>query len=293
MEASAITNILLPLALGVIMLGLGLSLTLEDFRRVAVYPRAVVAGLLLQMFVLTAVALGAAKLFGLAPELAVGLMLLAASPGGATANIFSHLARGDVALNITLTAINSALALLWLPLVVNWSLDHFLGQGQYIAPPTGKIVEVAAIIVLPVALGMIVRARAPGFAMKMERPIRIFAVIFLALLVAGAIAQEWKTLGPALAAVGLACLVFNLVSLAVGYAAPLALKLPRRQAIAIAMEIGIHNGTLAIYIALNVLQKPSMSLAPAIYSLIMFITAALFVLLLARRHAPAAAGAKA
>jgi BASS family bile acid:Na+ symporter len=263
-----------------------LSLTLEDFRRVAVYPRAVVAGLLLQMFVLTAAAFAAAKLFGLAPELAVGLMLLAASPGGATANIFSHLARGDVALNITLTAINSALSLLWMPFVVNWSLDHFVGRGQYIPPPVGKVVEVAAIIVLPVVLGMILRGRAPGFAQRMERPIRIFAVVVLALLVVGAIAQEWKTLGPALAAVGLACLAFNLISLATGYAAPLALKLPQRQAIAIAMEIGIHNGTLAIFIALNVLNSAPASLAPAIYSLIMFVTAALFVLIVARRHAP-------
>ena len=289
MEASAITNILLPLALGVIMFGLGLSLTIADFRRVAVYPRAVVAGLVLQMFVLTAAAFGVAKLFGLAPELAVGLMLLAASPGGATANIFSHLARGDVALNITLTAINSALSLLWLPFIVNWSLDHFLGKGQYIPPPVGKIVEVAAIIVLPVVLGMIVRGQAPGFAQRMERPIRIFAVVVLALLVAGAIVQEWKILGPALAAVGLACLSFNLISLAVGYAAPLALKLPQRQAIAIAFEIGIHNGTLAIFIALNVLKNSPMSLAPAIYSLVMFITAAIFVVIITRRHAPAAA----
>jgi len=285
MEASAITNILLPLALGVIMFGLGLALTIADFRRVAVYPRAVVAGLLLQMIVLTAAAFAVAKIFGLAPELAVGLMLLAASPGGATANIFSHLARGDVALNITLTAINSAFSLLWMPFVVNWSLDHFVGRGQYIPPPVGKIVEVAAIIVLPVVLGMIVRGQAPAFAARMERPIRIFAVVVLALLVAGAIAQEWKILGPALAAVGLACLAFNLVSLAVGYAAPLALKLPQRQAIAIAMEIGIHNGTLAIFIALNLLKSSPMSLAPAIYSLIMFVTAGIFVFVLSRRHA--------
>ena len=291
MEASVITNILLPLALGVIMFGLGLSLTHEDFRRVAVYPRAVVAGLVLQMVVLTAAAYGVAKLFALSPELAVGLMLLAASPGGATANIFSHLARGDVALNITITAINSALSLLTLPFIVNWSLDHFLGRGQYIPPPVGKIVEVAAIIVLPVVLGMIVRSRAPGFAQRMERPIRLFAVLVLALLVAGAIVQNWKILGPALAAVGLACLGFNLISLAVGYAAPLALKLPNRQAIAIAMEIGIHNGTLAIFIALSVLEKPQMSLAPAICSLVMFLTAAVFVVVLGRRHAPAPARA--
>lgn len=289
METSAITNILLPLALGVIMLGLGLSLTLEDFRRVAVYPRAVVSGLLLQMLVLTAVAFGCARVFGLPPELAVGLMLLAASPGGATANIFSHLARGDVALNITLTAINSALSLLWLPFVVNWSLDHFLGQGQYIPPPVGKIVEVAAIIVLPVVIGMVLRGRAPGFAARMEYPIRLVAVVFLALLVAGAIGENWKILVPALIAVGLACLVFNVISLAIGYAAPLVLRLPRRQAIGIAMEIGIHNGALAIYIALNVLKLPQTSFAPAIYSLIMFVTAAIFVVLVTRRHAPARA----
>lgn len=289
MEASAITNILLPLALGVIMLGLGLSLTIEDFRRVAVYPRAVVAGLILQMFALTAVAFGAATVFGLAPELAVGLMLLAAAPGGATANIFSHLARGDVALNITLTAINSALSLLWMPFVVNWSLDHFVGRGQYIPPPVGKIVEVAAIIVLPVVIGMVIRSQAPRFAANMERPIRIVAVIFLALLVAGAIGENWKILVPALLAVGLACLTFNVISLAVGYAAPLVLRLPQRQAIAIAMEIGIHNGALAIYIALNVLKMPQASFVPAIYSLVMFITAALFVVILTRRHAPVAA----
>lgn len=287
MEATAITNVLLPLALGVIMLGLGLSLTLDDFRRVAVYPRAVVAGLALQMFVLTAAAFGCAKLFALPPELAVGLMLLAASPGGATANIFSHLARGDVALNITLTAINSALSLFWLPFVVNWSLDHFVGRGQYIPPPIGKIVEVAAVIVLPVVIGMILRGRAPRFAARMERPIRIFAVVFLAVLVAGAIGENWKILGPALAAVGLACLAFNVISLAVGYAAPLVLRLPQRQAIGIAMEIGIHNGALAIYVALNVLKMPQASFAPAIYSLVMFVTAAVFVVLVTRRHAAA------
>jgi BASS family bile acid:Na+ symporter len=277
MEASAITNVLLPLALGIIMLGLGLSLTVADFRRVALYPRAVVAGLALQMAVLVAVAFGLAKLFGLAPELAVGLMLLAASPGGATANIFSHLARGDVALNITLTAINSALALVTLPLIVNWSLEHFLGAGRYIPPPVQKVVEVAAIIILPVVAGMLVRARAPAFALRMERPIRVFAVLVLAALIAGAIVQEWKTIGPAFAAVGLACLAFNLLSLGVGYIAPRALALPRRQATAIAFEIGIHNGTLAIFIALNVLDSSAMSLAPAIYSLIMFVTAAAFV----------------
>ena len=293
MEASAITNVLLPLALGVIMFGLGLALSVADFRRVAVYPRAVIVGLVIQMLVLTGVAFGLATLFRLPPELAVGLMLLAASPGGATANIFSHLARGDVALNITLTAINSALSLLTLPLILNWSLDHFLGNGQYIPPPVGKVIEVAAIILLPVVIGMIVRAKAPGFAPRMEKPIRVFAVIVLAILIAGVLIQEWSKLGDALVSVGLACLAFNLVSMGAGYLVPIAIKVPHRRAIAVAMEIGIHNGTLAIFIAVNVLKSPDMSLAPGIYSLIMFVTATVFIYILSRRHTvdPAAARA--
>ena len=283
MQASLLTNLLLPLALGVIMLGLGMGLTLDDFRRVARYPRAVLTGLILQVLILPAVAFALALAFGLPPELAVGLMLLAASPGGATANIYSHLARGDVALNITLTAINSLLCLLTLPLILNWSLEYFLGAGQYVPPPVRKVIEVAVIIVLPVVIGMVVRAYAPRLAGRVEKPLRLLSVLVLVLLVAGAIAQERDTLVGFFAVVGLACLSFNLISMGVGYAAPIALKLPRRQAIAIAMEIGIHNGTLAIFIALNVLGNARISVPAAVYSLLMFATAAVFAFALNRR----------
>ncbi|KAF1720019.1 bile acid:sodium symporter family protein [Pseudoxanthomonas wuyuanensis] len=285
MQATLLTNLLLPLALGIIMFGLGLGLTTEDFRRVARYPRAVLTGLTLQVLVLPWAAFGLALGFGLTPELAVGLMLLAASPGGATANIYSHLARGDVALNITLTAINSLLCLLTLPVILNLALEYFLGAGQYVPPPTKKVIEVAVIIVLPVLLGMVVRAKAPAFAARAEKPLRLLSVLVLALLVAAAVAQEWNTLLTYFAVVGLACLLFNLISMGVGYAAPLALKLPKRQAIAIAMEIGIHNGTLAIFIALNVLQNATMSVPAAVYSLLMFVTAAVFAWRVSRNQA--------
>ena len=288
MQASLLTNLLLPLALGVIMFGLGLGLSREDFQRVAAYPRAVLVGLCLQVLVLPWVAFGLALAFGLPPTLAVGLMLLAASPGGATANIYSHLARGDVALNITLTAINSVLCLLTLPLILNLSLEYFFGSGQYVPPPIRKVVEVAVIIVLPVVLGMFIRARAPGFAARTEKPLRVMSVLVLALLIVAAVAQAWSTLLAWFATVGLACLLFNLASMGVGYGAPLALRLPRRQAIAISMEIGIHNGTLAIYIALNVMQDAVMSVPAAIYSLLMFFTAALFAWWLNRRSRGAA-----
>jgi bile acid:Na+ symporter, BASS family len=283
MQATLLTNLLLPLALGVIMLGLGLGLTLDDFRRVARYPRAVLIGLFLQTGVLPWAAFALALLFKLPPELAVGLMLLAASPGGATANIYSHLAHGDVALNITLTAINSLLCLLTLPIILNLSLEYFLGAGQYVPPPVQKIVEVALIIVLPVALGMTIRHFATAFALRMEKPIRLLSVVVLVLLIGAAVAQSWALLVAWFAAVGLACLLFNLVSMGTGYLAPLAIRLPRKQAIAIAMEIGIHNGTLAIFIALNVLQNAAMSVPAAIYSLLMFFTAAVFAFWAARR----------
>jgi BASS family bile acid:Na+ symporter len=286
MQAGLLTNLLLPLALGVIMFGLGLGLAAEDFRRVARYPRAVLVGLTLQVLVLPWVAFALALAFRLPPELAVGLMLLAASPGGATANIYSHLARGDVALNITLTAINSALCLLTLPLILNLALEYFMGAGQYVPPPTRKVVEVAVIIVLPVLLGMGVRAKSPAFAARAEKPLRVLSVVVLALLIVAAVGQEWRTLAASFATVGLACLLFNLASMGVGYGAPLALRLPRRQAIAIAMEIGIHNGTLAIFIALNVLGSAAMSIPAAVYSLMMFLTAAAFAAWLTRHRGP-------
>lgn len=282
MESTLLTSLLLPLALGVIMLGLGLALTPVDFRRVARYPRAVFTGLTLQVLVLPWVAFGLALAFRLPAELAVGLMLLAASPGGATANIYSHLARGDVALNITLTAINSLLCLLTLPLILDLSLQYFMGSGQYVPPPVRKIVEVAVIIVLPVALGMVIRRFAPRFAAWSEKPLRMLSVLVLALLVVAAVVQSREVLVAYFAVVGLACLLFNLASMGIGYAAPLGLRLPRPQAIAIAMEIGIHNGTLAIYIALNVLVNPAMSIPAAVYSLVMFFTAAAFAIWLKR-----------
>ena len=284
MENTVITTLLLPIALGVIMLGLGLSLSLADFARVVKYPKAVLIGLFIQMFVLTAACFCITVLFQLPSELAVGMMLLAASPGGATANIYSHLAHGDVALNITLTAINSLLSLFALPFIVGFALRYFMASDQYIPPPFKKVIEVGVIILGPVLIGMFLRAKFPAIAIRMEKPLRLFSVLLLAGLVVVSVVQQWAVLSQYLAMVGLACFAFNLVSMGIGYGIPLAVKLPDKQAIAIAMEIGIHNGTLAIFIALNVLGSGIMSVPAAIYSLIMFVTAAVFAWWLNRRH---------
>jgi bile acid:Na+ symporter, BASS family len=279
-----LNTVLLPGAVGIIMLGLGLSLTVQDFVRVLKYPRAVVVGLLVQTVVLVSVAFLITRLFALPPPLAIGLMLLAASPGGALANIFSHLAHGDVALNVTLTAINCAIALAWVPLVLDWTLRHFAGAGQFVALPMQKFVEVALIIVLPVLLGMAVRRYAIGFANRAERPVRLVSVMLLGVIIAVAIYGAGDQLLDHFAAVGLACLAFNLVSLGIGYAVPRAVGLERRQAISISFEIGVHNAAIAIYIAFAVLNDPVIGMPPGLYGLIQIVTAGIFVAWLRQRR---------
>ncbi|MFT3771099.1 MAG: bile acid:sodium symporter family protein [Minicystis sp.] len=291
MQTSTISTVMLPVALGIIMLGLGLSLTIDDFKRVVLYPKAVLVGLFCQMGILPVVCFMMAKGFGLSPELAVGLMLLSASPGGATANLYSHLAKGDVALNISLTAVNSVLSLLTLPLIVNLSMSAFFGEGKMIPLQFDKVIQVFAIVLVPVGIGMTVKRRAPATAARLGRPVKILSAVFLLLVIAAAVVKERANLAEYFAQVGPAALSFNLASMAIGYFVPLLVKLPRRQAIAIGMEIGIHNGTLAIAIASSplLLNNTKMAMPAAIYSLIMFFTAGAFGWIVSRSAEPAAA----
>lgn len=276
MQQSATTELFLPIALGIIMLGLGLSLTIEDFKRVAKYPKAVTVALICQMVLLPAICFLIIKISGLASALAVGLMLLAASPGGATANLYSHLSKGDVALNISLTAINSVLTLFTLPLIVNFSLDYFMDSGQYVPMQFKKVVEVFAIVLVPVTIGMIIKSKWTEFAAKMDKPVKIASAIILIVIIVSVTIREKQVLMDHASELGLPILVFNVLSMAVGYFIPRWLSIDKKQAIAIGMEIGIHNGTLAIFIALSVLSNSAMSVPPAIYSLLMFFTAAIF-----------------
>ncbi len=283
MEQSAVLTVFLPIALGIIMLGLGLSLVVDDFKRVVLYPKAVFIGLLCQMVLLPMVCFGITILFNLPPALAVGLMLLSASPGGATANLFSHLAKGDVALNVTLTAINSVLTLFTLPFIVNFAIANFMQSDQAVPMQFSKIIEVFAIVLLPVTIGMFINRKAPQFAKRLEQPVKILSAIFLVLIIVGAILKEKANFLNYFEQVGLASLTFNIVSMVLGYFVPLIFAINKKQAIAIGMEIGIHNGTLAIYIALNVLGNSEMSIPPAVYGLLMFLTAALFGYIVSRK----------
>lgn len=241
------------------------------------------------MLLLPAVCLGLVTAFGLRPELAVGMMLLAASPGGSTAGLYSHLFRGNVALNVSLTAINSVLALFTLPVIVNLSVAGFAGADGTIGLQFGKVVQVFALVLVPIAIGMLLRRRFPTFALRMERPVKVVSVLVLAVIIVGAVAgirdDVLTTLGEIIVIVAL----FNLISLAVGYLAPRLLRAGHRDSVASSFEIGLHNATLAITIGMSptLLDNATMAMPSVVYGSLMFFTAAAFGVLVSRRPAGA------
>jgi bile acid:Na+ symporter, BASS family len=277
--------VLFPVAVAIIMLGLGLTLTMEDFRRVVKYPRAMVVCLVCQMLVLPAICLGLVVAFNLRPELAVGLMLLAASPGGSTSSLYSHLFKGDLALNISLSAVNSVLALFTLPVIVNLSIAGFVGSDTTIGLQFGKVIQVFALVLIPIAIGMAVRARFTDTAVKLERSVKILSVFVLVLMVGSVIAGLGKSVFEVLGEVILAAVAFNLISMTVGYYAPRLLKVGERRSIASAFEIGLHNASLAITIGLSptLLNNTLMAVPSVVYGFVMFFTAAGFGLIVSRR----------
>ena len=279
---SALTTVGLPIALAIIMFGLGLGLAVDDFRRVGRHPRAVAVALGCQLILLPAICFGIVVLLDLPPLLGIGMMLLAASPGGTSANLFSHLFRGDVALNITLTAINSVIALFTLPLVTGLAIEYY-DRGDDVSLPLSEVASVFAIVLVPVAIGMLVRAKSPAFAGRMDRPVRIGSAVILAVLVLGILVDQRENVSGYLADIGLAAGLFCAISLVVGYVVPKAAGVKEEQAIASSMEIGVHNATLAIFVAVEVLDETEISIPAAVYSVFMFVFASIWGSFISRR----------
>lgn len=273
---STLTAIGLPVALGIIMLGLGLSLTVSDFTRVAKHPKAVFIALVCQLLLLPALCFGLVLAFNLPPVLAVGMMMLSASPGGSTANLYSHLFRGDVALNISLTALNSVISVVTLPLITNLAIAYFMPSDTTLGLQLAKTLEVFAIVLGPVAIGMLVRKWRPTFATAMDKPVRIASIIILAIVIVGAIVSNLSILLQNLGQLALITVLFCLLSLTVGFFVPRWFRVGRKQAIASSFEIGIHNATLAIVIAQTVLGSMELSLPAAVYGVLMFFVALAF-----------------
>ncbi|WP_433621711.1 bile acid:sodium symporter family protein [Nocardia sp. CA-120079] len=280
---STIFAVFLPLALALVMFGLGLTLTVDDFARVLRYPKAAVVALVCQMIVLPAICLGLVYLFRLEGALAVGVMLLVASPGGPSANLFSHIAGGNVALNITLTAINSILAVFTLPLVVTLSFTLFMDDDAAIGLRPDKFAQVFAIVLVPVAVGMWVHRRFTDWAERMRKNVKIVSAVVLLLVVVAAVGREFDTLTENIGKLATLSLLLSTLSFVIGYTVPRLFRVEADQAIASAMEIGIHNGALAIAVASSVLHNSQMAVPPAVYGVLMNVPAAIAAFLLARQ----------
>ncbi len=283
-----IAQVILPLSLAFIMFSMGLALVVDDFKKVSRFPKAFIIGLLLQIIMLPALAIGLGYFWQLFqtpdPTILAGLVILAACPGGVTSNMMTHLAKGDTALSISLTAVTSLLSLLTLPFVVNLGLDLFLERELNVALPIGKtVLGIFLITTFPVAIGMLIHHKKKDWAIKFEPKAKLIASILFALTVLGAIAQNWTLLMESYQTVAPMALSLNLITMVLAYLAAKALGLVERQGRAILFECGFQNGTLAITVALTFLGEEALMIPGAIYSLIMFVTGGIYLAILAKK----------
>ena len=287
---SVFTDLLLPAGLAVIMFSLGLTLVAADFKRIFVLPKGVAIGLTNLLLISPLIAFAVGNVYALAPTLAVGLVLLGASPGGTMANLLTHLARGDLALSVTMTAVSSVCAVITVPVYLSLAAEHFdaTDVSDEISM-LGVVVRVFCITIIPLALGMRVRHVRPVRAQEIEPRLKAIAFGVFACIVVAAVASEWETISENFTDVAAAALTLNVLAMGVSYVISRLARLDLRQATAISMELGIHNSTLAIAVATSV--STELAIPAAVYSAFMFFTAGLFARLMYRRNSrqPAAA----
>jgi BASS family bile acid:Na+ symporter len=285
MEDSLLTTVILPAAIAVIMWSLGLTLRRDDFRRVWSAPRGVAIGMVNLALISPLLALAIAELFGLSPELAVGLVLLGASPGGMMANMLTHLSRGDTALSVTMTAVSSLAAVVTVPLFLELSTAHFDATDIGTISMPGLVAKIIAITVVPVVLGMEMRRRNPTFFDALYPQVRRAALVLFAAVVVAAIVSEHGTVVDNFAAVAGAALALNLAAMAISFTISKLARLGDRQATAIALELGIHNSALAIAVAASL--AAAVAIPAAVYATFMLFTGGAFAWAMARRNAAA------
>lgn len=283
-----VTSVVLPLALAIIMFTLGLGLKVEDFKRIFVFPRGVSIGLVNLVLISPLLAFGIAELFRLDPLLALGLVLLGASPGGTLANMFTHLAKGDTALSITMTAISSVVAVITIPFFLELANSHF-GAGNSLDGVNmwSIVLRTFLITILPLSLGLWVRTRSPERVERIRPALTRASLVLFVLVVVGAVISEFELIQENFARVAAAALTLNVVAMAVSFTASKLGRLTDRQATAIALELGVHNATVAIVVAGMI--DDELMIPAAVYSAFMFITAGIFARFMHSRNAGSAA----
>lgn len=273
-----ISNAILAISLIIIMFGMGLSLEIKDFVGIFSKPKAIIIGLCCQLIILPIVGFILIRIFNLSPEIAIGIIIISACPGGPTSNLITHLANGDTALSVSLTAISSLITLVSIPFIINLGLQEVLGKGTTIQLNIAQtILQVFIIVILPVGLGMILKYNKHNFALKMEKPVKKASGIFFVIVLVTILIKERALLITNIQEAGLVTLTLNIITMSFGYFLGYIFNLPLKQRISVAIEGGIQNGTLGISIATILLNNTAYAISPAIYGTLMFFTAGIFI----------------
>ena len=275
MDATTIiTQIFLPISLAIIMFGMGLTLVVSDFGRLFAYPKEVLVGLFNQLVFLPLIGFLIILLFDLNSSMAIGIMILSLCPGGPTSNLITQVARGNIGLSVTLTALASLITVFTIPIILSEAITYFTGETDVVIelPIVQTMLQILLITVIPVSIGMIIRKKNEAFALRMERPMRmastlLFIIIFLLVMIANK-----DLIVEAMKEVGLATLLLNLSTMALGYMTAKVFGIKGKSQISITIESGIQNGTLAFVIATTILNNVEMGLPTGAYSIWMFIT---------------------
>ena len=275
MDATTIiTQIFLPISLAIIMFGMGLTLVFSDFGRLFAYPKEVLIGLCNQLIFLPLIGFLIILLFDLNSSMAIGIMILSLCPGGPTSNLITQVARGNIGLSVTLTALASLITVFTIPIILSEAISYFTGETDVVIelPILQTMLQILLITVIPVSIGMVIRKKNEAFALRMERPMRIastvlFIIIFLLVMIANK-----DLIVEAMKEVGLATLLLNLSTMALGYITAKVFGIKGKSQISITIESGIQNGTLAFVIATTILNNVEMGLPTGAYSIWMFIT---------------------
>lgn len=280
-----VNSVIIPICLFLIMMGMGLTLVTNDFKRVLRYPKAVGIGLTNQLILLPIIGFALANIMPLRPEYAVGVMLLVLCPGGTTSNLFTYLAKGDVALSVTMTAIASVITVFTIPIVLSFSLIYFIGSGSTFELPVLKtVLTLVLLTIVPISIGMLIKHYAPNVADRSQVYVSRFGVLFLTFLVLFLGYVQRDILIDAFIATGPVSIILNLSTMALGYYSSKWFGLNLAQRTSITLEVGLQNSTLSIFMALTLLSNYDMSMMPAIYTLVMFLTAGILVRIFSARY---------
>lgn len=284
MESSIVTTLILPLCTAIIMLGMGLSLKTDDFKRIVETPSSILIGLLGQIILLPLIGYTLAVSFNLSPVHAVGLMILVSCAGGAASNLIVYLVKADVALSVSLTAFSSAITFISTPIVINFGLQHFMGYTEAQQLPLGKTnLQLFMLTVMPMLAGMYLHYRFPEPAKIWEKRISKFAIGFVTLLVVGMYIKNYQLIIDSFAELGAAAFLLNICTMAIGFTLAKMARLSRAQSTSISIEIGVQNGAMGMFIAITLLANSDMAIFPAFYSVFMYVNAFLLVWLLKQR----------